>query len=92
MSPSDITAYLESPDFINDCKALTLLPPEDQEAARWMISLKWSENLIEMGEFPSIEQAEVIASFVLGEIPTTTMLYQLKIGDELAQRLRIALA
>lgn len=62
-----VLPYLDSQEFIDDCNGLKSLMLDDAERHRWTISLKWSENLVDMGSFPTQAESLAAAQFVIGE-------------------------
>lgn len=48
--------YLDSQEVAEDRAKLRSASPQSAENQRWAISLKWSDNLVERGGFPSDEQ------------------------------------
>lgn len=67
-SGKKITSYFYSEEFHEDRKRLESSTAENTENLRLVIITKWSENLIDLGGFPSLSQSEELALFVIGEI------------------------
>lgn len=76
---NEIANYIDSQDFIDDCAKLSLASGKAAELQRWAISLRWSENLVDMGRFPTDSQSYASARFVLGEISLAKFLAALRI-------------
>jgi hypothetical protein len=81
MALIETTPYFETQQFIEDCKALALVSSEDVETARLAICLKWSEDLIARGGFPSAAAAEAQALFAIGDISVEDMREQISLTE-----------
>lgn len=79
MEPTETTPYFESQQFTDDRNALADSRPDGVDPARWAICLKWSDNLIAMGGFPSAEQSEVMATFAIGDLSVDDLIEELRV-------------